>query len=127
VQYLVRHIIIELNECPFDCINDRERLDQLLIDVAEALNTEVIGALSHQFQPYGITALLIVGASHLSIHSWPEFGYASFDMLVCTDGFDLSAIIELVKQRVESKRVNFIEFRRGLVQPDDNHQQNSDR
>jgi len=126
VHYLVRHIIIELNDCPFERINDIQRLDQLLVDVAGALNTEVIAAISHQFQPYGVTALLIVGASHLSIHSWPEYGYASFDMAVCTEGFDLPQIIEMVKQRVESKRVNFIEFRRGLVQADDDHQQNSD-
>lgn len=115
VHYLVRHIIIELNDCPFDVLNNLSAMENVLFEAANAINTEVIKQTSHQFTPQGVTALLIVGASHLSVHTWPENGYASFDMVVCTDDFDLNEVIALIKDRFKAQQVSFIEFRRGLV------------
>ncbi|MCS7071624.1 MAG: S-adenosylmethionine decarboxylase, partial [Anaerolinea sp.] len=66
--------------------------------------------------PQGVTAILIIGASHLSIHSWPEHKYASADLVVCTEGFVLQEVIDLIRERVHAKQVNFIEFRRGLIE-----------
>ena len=113
--YLVRHIIIELNDCPFEILNDLPLMERMLLDVADALKTEVMKATSYQFEPQGVTAILIVGASHLSVHTWPENGYASVDMVVCTDNFELTEVIALVKEHCKTNNVNFIEFRRGLV------------
>lgn len=115
MQSLIRHIIIELYQCPQDKLDDLPAMETLLVDVAQVMNTEAIANLSHQFQPYGVTAVLIVGASHLSIHTWPEHAYATLDMVVCTDGFDVQMIVELVKSSLMAKSVNFIEFRRGLI------------
>jgi S-adenosylmethionine decarboxylase len=116
VNYLIRHIIIELHTCDRDIINDTEALDTLLRDVADRMGTEVISGISHKFDPQGVTAMLIVGASHLSVHSWPEHAYASADLVVCTEGFVLQEIIDFIKDRVQAQHVNFIEFRRGLIE-----------
>jgi len=115
VNYLIRHIIIELHDCANTAINDVNTLETLLRDVAGAMKTDIISGISHKFDPQGVTSMLIVGASHLSIHSWPEHHYASADLVVCTDGFALQEIIDLIKRRVQAQRVNFIEFRRGLI------------
>lgn len=119
MQSLIRHIIIELYQCPFERLDDLHSLEALLVEVAQAMNTEVIAELSHHFSPYGVTAVLIVGASHLSIHTWPEHAYATLDMVVCTDGFDVQAITDLVKNNLMARSVNFIEFRRGLITEND--------
>lgn len=115
MQSLIRHIILELNDCPFDVLNNLEGMETLLVRVAQAMNTEIMADVSHHFEPYGITAVLIVGASHLSIHTWPEFGYAALDMVVCTDDFDLAAILRDVQAQVGAQRVSHTEFRRGIV------------
>lgn len=116
MNYLIRHIIIELHNCAQDIINNSEALDALLRDVAGRMGTEIISGISHKFDPQGVTAMLIVGASHLSIHSWPEHHYASADLVVCTEGFALQEIIDFIKERVQAQHVNFIEFRRGLIE-----------
>jgi S-adenosylmethionine decarboxylase proenzyme len=113
--YLVRHITIEINGSPFERLDDLPAIEHLLTDIARALDTETFERASHQFEPQGVTSLLIVGASHLSIHTWPEYGYASVDLVICTDGFDLSAIIDLARERLQASHVSYMEFRRGLI------------
>lgn len=113
--YLVRHIIIELNGCPFAVLDDEERAERTLEAIANAINTDIMARVRHHFQPQGVTAVLVVGASHLSIHTWPEHGYATVDLVICTDGFDLNHLVDLTKQAMEAKHVSFLEFRRGLV------------
>jgi len=121
VPYLIRHIIIELHRCTHDTINDALAMETLLRDIAGLIQTEIVSGVSHRFDPQGVTAMLIIGASHLSLHSWPEYGYASCDLVVCTENFYLPQIIELVKTRVGAETVNFIEFRRGLIDHDGSH------
>jgi len=113
--YLVRHIIIELNGCPFAALDDEKRAERTLEVIAQAINTEVMARVRHHFQPQGVTAVLVVGASHLSIHTWPEHGYATVDLVICTDGFDLNQLVNLTKEAMEAEHVSFLEFRRGLV------------
>ncbi len=114
-QYLIRHIILEATECPFDVLNDLERIEKLLSDIADAIHTEVFKQISHQFDPYGITAMVIVGASHLSVHTWPEYGFATVDLVVCTDNFATADVMALVKSSLNAAVVSQIEFRRGLM------------
>ncbi|MBE2184784.1 MAG: adenosylmethionine decarboxylase [Anaerolineae bacterium] len=114
-QYLIRHIILEATECPFDVLNDLEQTEKLLADIADTIHTEVFKQISHQFDPYGITAMVIVGASHLSVHTWPEYGFATVDLVVCTDNFATTDVMELVKSSLGASAVSQIEFRRGLM------------
>ncbi|MFN8377190.1 MAG: adenosylmethionine decarboxylase [Anaerolineae bacterium] len=113
--YLVRHVIIELTQCPFAVLDDVEHAERVLEAVADAIRTEVMARVRHHFTPQGVTAVLVVGASHLSIHTWPEHGYASVDLVVCTDNFDLQEVVDLVKDMLEAGHASFLEFRRGLV------------
>ncbi len=59
--------------------------------------------------------MMIVGASHLSVHTWPEYGFATVDLVVCTDDFDTAEVMDLVKARLNAEMVSQIEFRRGLI------------
>ena len=70
---------------------------------------------SHQFTPHGVTAVLIVGASHLSVHTWPEFAFATLDLVVCTDNFSMDDVLLLCRQELQAEDLSWMEFRRGLV------------
>ena len=41
--------------------------------------------ITHQFQPQGVTGLALLAESHISIHTWPESGYAAVDVFTCGD------------------------------------------
>lgn len=114
-QYLIRHVVVEANHCPFEILNDYPLINQLLVEVASIINTEIMAKTGYHFEPYGVTSILVVGASHISAHTWPEYGYATVDLVVCREDFNLTDIISHVKQRLQASNVNYMEFRRGLV------------
>lgn len=57
---------------------------------AELAGTKVVGSLMHTFTPQGVTGVLLLEESHVSIHTWPEQGYAAVDFYTCGTG-DLDA------------------------------------
>nr|WP_112475660.1 S-adenosylmethionine decarboxylase [Streptomyces sp. ST1020] len=62
-------------------LTDEERLLQVLRTAAEKGNAKVLGEPSHVFPNGAVTAILLLSASHLSIHTWPEFNLANVDLL----------------------------------------------
>lgn len=62
-------------------LTDEERLLKVLRTAAEKGNATVLGEASHVFPNGAVTAILLLSASHLSIHTWPEFSLANVDLL----------------------------------------------
>jgi S-adenosylmethionine decarboxylase proenzyme len=79
------HYIAELWDCPFDILDDKVRLEVLTRRIAESAHVTVLNAQFHQFSPYGVTGLLLLSESHLSVHTWPEHGYCAMDFFTCGD------------------------------------------
>ena len=42
-----------------------------------------MGEAFHRYAPQGVSGVLLVAESHLSIHTWPEAGYAAVDIYTC--------------------------------------------
>ena len=64
-------------------LKDGEKLEQALRAAAAAMGAAVVTATFHQFSPYGISGVVIIQESHLTIHTWPEYGYAAVDIFTC--------------------------------------------
>jgi S-adenosylmethionine decarboxylase len=64
-------------------LTDEQRLLTSLRDAAAAGGATVVGQASAVFDNGAVTAVLLLAESHLSVHTWPEYGYASFDVLTC--------------------------------------------
>jgi len=108
--------MVELNGCPAHVLNDTERIIHTLQQVVDLLGTEILKTTSYQFKPQGISAVMIIGASHLAIHSWPEHGYASVDVMVCVDNFKISDLLHIFADSLEAASHTFMEVRRGLIE-----------
>ena len=114
MRHLTRQVMVDIYDCPFDRLNNPEFLDNLLLELAEIIDTEAIKGVSHQFSPQGVTAVLIVGASHLLFHTWPEHGVALLDIMAYGQ-FDVDAIKNKLQERLEGTCDNFIECYRGIM------------
>lgn len=77
------HCILELYDCPANLLNDLVFVQQALRDAAEVASSTLLGELAHQFSPQGVTALVLLAESHISIHTWPEMGFAAADVFTC--------------------------------------------
>ena len=65
-----------------------------------------------QFDPVGVTGILMIAESHFSIHTWPEDHYAAFDILTCGKMYPEKAI-ELIKEEFEAQTMNVQVIERG--------------
>jgi S-adenosylmethionine decarboxylase proenzyme len=81
-----RHLIVEYTGCDRAILDDRERIQALMVQAAEAARTTVVACLFKSFQPQGVTGVVVLEESHLSIHTWPEHSYAAVDFFTCGQG-----------------------------------------
>ena len=80
-----KHCILELYACDADKLNDESFIRTTIATAAREAGATVLQLISHHFQPQGVTGLVLLAESHLSIHTWPESGYAAVDVFTCGD------------------------------------------
>lgn len=74
----------------------------------------VIGLYLHHFGPgQGVTGVVLLAESHMSIHSWPEHGYAAIDIFLCGRRHDPAAALAVIAQRLGASRIVEQTIRRG--------------
>ncbi|MEZ4869549.1 MAG: adenosylmethionine decarboxylase [Caldilineaceae bacterium] len=110
---LIRHIIIELTDCAPQQLDDPTFLEDALVDVTKIMQTDVKSKSTYHFAPQGVTSILIIGASHISVHTWPEHNYANIDLVVCTTNFTVEEIVAFLRQRFGTDQITFTEILRG--------------
>ena len=79
------HCLLELYGCPVELLDDPDYLTRTLRDAAEGAGATWLDQCCHRFEPCGVTALGLLAESHISIHTWPEIGYAAVDVFTCGD------------------------------------------
>lgn len=78
-----RHLLVEYHGCNPSVLNDKDTIERLMKDAATAVGATIVQSVFHQFAPQGVSGVVVVEESHLSIHTWPEVGYASVDFYTC--------------------------------------------
>lgn len=111
---LGKHILIELNDCNKDLINDIEYLRTTLSDVARMIGATVIKDSFYQFTPQGVSGVVIIAESHLSIHTWPEYNFAAVDVFTCGDVIEPKNAVKPLAEKLKAKSTTYIEVKRGV-------------
>jgi len=113
---LGRHLLVELNDIAADRLSDPELLEGILRAAASAAGATVVFAHFHHFGAgQGVTGVLLLQESHISIHSWPEHGYAAVDVFMCGEARPELAV-EVMVQGLGAGTVNVREVLRGTGQ-----------
>lgn len=111
-----QHLIIDAFSCNSEILNNKILLEKLLKDAALKAEMEVLFSYFHQFQPQGITGILVLSTSHISIHTWPEKEYASLDFYTCGE-HDLLTQVDFLLNGLSSKNALVYNFTRGVSNP----------
>ena len=104
---LGRHIIIDFHDCNQQALDNPELLEQALLVAAKNMWATVISSHFHPFEPQGATGVVVLSESHISIHSWPEHGYAAVDIFACGD-VDFDAGIQHIQDALWSKDTRYV-------------------
>ncbi|GKW46739.1 MULTISPECIES: adenosylmethionine decarboxylase [unclassified Planococcus (in: firmicutes)] len=108
-----RHVIAELWQCDFDKLNDMDYIEQTFVDAALKSGAEIREVAFHKFAPQGVSGVVIISESHLTIHSFPEHGYASVDVYTCGD-LDPTIAAEYIAKALNSQASEVTELPRGM-------------
>ena len=113
------HILLELKECNPELLNDLDFIRSAMLQTASQVGATIVGESFHRFSPQGVTGILAIAESHISIHTWPEYRYAAADIFACgasrTSSFEPRAAADLLVKRLEAKDPEIIEVPRGVV------------
>lgn len=108
-----RHLLVELHGCNVAKLDDKPTIEALMREAARAAGATEVGSLFHTFAPQGVSGVVVVEESHLSIHTWPEHGYAAVDMFTCGD-CEPERAREVLARGLEAARSEILLVERGL-------------
>jgi S-adenosylmethionine decarboxylase len=96
------HLIADLRGCDAALLDDADFLASLVEKAAKAAGATVLDIKVQKFEPQGVTAIALLAESHLSIHTWPEHGYAGADVFTCGDTMTPEAGIATIKAALKA-------------------------
>jgi S-adenosylmethionine decarboxylase len=96
----IRELLVDLYNCKSD-LDNADFLVATLKAAAHRMGSKIVKTVSHRYSPTGITVILILAETHISIHTWPEHGYAALDVFVCDEKVDLEAGWLVVKAALQ--------------------------
>lgn len=95
------HIVVDLHGCDRAQLDNTDGIRGLLLDTAQGLGATVVGDICHRFSPHGVTGILAIAESHLSVHTWVESGYAAADLFLCNAKLTTEEVAAIVRRMAE--------------------------
>ena len=111
------HLLLEMNECDAGVLDDMALVKQALLAAAEEAGATVVGEVFHKFSPVGVTGIVCIAESHISIHTWPEHGYAAADIFTCGDNLKPMEAAHFIAESLQAQHANVMEVKRGVINP----------
>ena len=110
--YAGTHVILDL----FDATNlsDINFIKETLINCCQTIGATILDVQTHYFEPQGgVSGVVLLAESHMSIHTWPEHSYAAIDIFVCSS-IDISLAIPILKTAFTPSNIQCCEIKRGM-------------
>lgn len=103
--YLGRQIMAELFDCDEGALRDLAYVRKAMEKAAEAAKVTVVQSAFHKFGDLGVSGVLVIAESHLSIHTWPEYRYAAIDLFTCGEKAKPEGALKVLAKSLNSRRV----------------------
>lgn len=112
------HYIVEASGCDPEVISRVERVEQILSRAAEVARVQIWAISFHRFTPQGVSGVVVISESHLSVHTWPEVGYVALDIFTCGERARPEEAVKYALREFGAKNVHITEVTRGLDEGD---------
>jgi len=104
-----------MRDCNREVLNDLRAVRDAMVGAALAAKATVVEVAFHEFSPFGISGMVIIAESHLSIHTWPEYGYAAVDVFTCGELIKTEDAAMYLIEAFGCKDPSMVEMKRGLL------------
>jgi S-adenosylmethionine decarboxylase len=107
------HVLADLNGIAAEKLSNCSELEALLRGAAEAAGAHVLFSHFHAFgEGQGVTGVVLLAESHITIHTWPECGFAAADIFMCGNAQPELALA-LIKKTLQPRSAHVHTARRG--------------
>jgi S-adenosylmethionine decarboxylase len=104
------HLIIDLHQA--QGLDDIDLIEATLRRCVDAARATLLHIHLHHFQPNGVSGVAVLAESHISIHTWPDAGYAALDVFMCGSASP-DACVPVLREAFKAERVEVNEILRG--------------
>ena len=99
-----KHVYGNLYNCKKDLLFDENFLINLIKEACKISNSTLIKIISHKFGNLGVSVVGIIAESHISIHTWPEYEYATLDVYTCGKNANPEKAFDFIVERLKPKK-----------------------
>jgi len=117
IHALGRHMLLELYECNSEVLNSLQAVKNALVEAAQRAQATIVDVVFHEFSPFGISGVVVIAESHLSVHTWPEHRYAAIDIFSCGDTLKPGEAAAFLVEQFSAERSSAVEIQRGVFLP----------
>lgn len=108
-----KHMVCDFYDCKFDLLNDPDFLRRSLQTALKEGELHQLDNLEHRMNPSGLIFLLIAEGTHLSLHTYPELGYAAADIFTTDSHCVPDKIMGALKKALRSDKMKATNIKRG--------------
>lgn len=109
------HLLLDLKGCNSKLLDDLHFIKEAMVTAADEAGATIVGENFHKFSPVGVTGIVAIAESHLSIHTWPEYSYAAVDIFTCGEGFKPYQAAYHIIERLQCSDPSIDEVKRGMI------------
>lgn len=114
MKILGRHLIVEYSGCERSKLDNIELIEEYLKEAVRKSGATIVRSVFHRYNPQGISGVVVIAESHLSIHTWPEYGYAAVDFFTCGNSVDPYKAHEHMKKMLGAANADVRDMNRGI-------------
>ena len=111
---LGRHLLAELFDCDRDVLADCKEVKGILVEAARRARATIVDVIFHEFNPCGVSGVIVIAESHLTIHTWPEYGYAAVDVFSGGETLWPETAVADCAEQLKAGSTAVVEIQRGL-------------
>ena len=112
---LGKHLLLELNGCDHKLLNDISFIKETMLAAAKESGATILGESFHQFSPQGVSGVIIIAESHLTVHTWPEHGYAGADIFTCGTRVKPEKAAKVIIAKLKPSTHSIVLMERGII------------
>ena len=114
MQALGRHLLLELLDCDPEALNSLDIVRTSMVEAAKRAQATIVDIVFHEFNPFGISGVVVIAESHLAIHTWPEYRYAAVDVFSCGESLQPQLAVDYLVEQLGAARASVVELQRGV-------------
>lgn len=108
-------VVGELYGCNTELLKSVEAVEKGMLEAAKAGNANIVSSTFKQFDPWGVSGVIVIQESHFAIHTWPEYNYAAVDVFTCGTEMNPKAALKYLKNYFQCSKIQSSSFKRGNI------------